>query len=595
MPVQLLAYVAFYERMGQFIPKWLALTASLGAAVYLVAVALRPRWLASARFGRAAAYAAETPKSALDWRWLVFGSTALLLALDGGGFTRGFFRQDDFAFMQDTHEPISFGSYLTLYESDHSCPIFRLEVWALARAAGNGATSGGLTALFNVASFSVYLCLLLSGCWLLVELGARRVSLALFCLVLWFWPSWGEYTAGFYSLSLRPQTMVLGFASAAMLLRALRTSRMCWVALSLVSACLAAGVDSSGIWVLPTLAGFAWAVSRAAHKRMLSAFAAGAICAFALTLLYHLVLTRHAFSARELVQNPSAFTFRDLLRHSLSPWLPVSVLSGLGGTILSVFTPPVIQILQMRPVDHWLSLPIRLIESLVCLGAIQLAWRLGRQLPTTERRVLAALSFPVIITVIMCLAARPSLQGTPGVYWSAKYTCLPYCWLAMAGTYLADRAFLFREAKQSRPLLCVLAITIFGGWMSVSYWYFEKAMPMHSPWMPGGRYHNVLLADLRRDDFERFDRDAARVAELTGMKTLSVPALRGAYWKCYPYLELGDGGVLGKNYQFQDLLSVAPSRGLRLVQAGDAEISQKMRRALDEVPEFGRLFISKEP
>ena len=209
----------------------------------------------------------------MEWLAVATGCGVLLAISDFHGFSIGFFRYDDFAFVQDARDGPDILEYLGLYHNDHALPLFRIEIMALVMLCGKAFSAFQLASLFNTLAALTFFGLLLSGCWLLSGLDVRRLGIACFCVVLWMWPSWGEFTSGFYTILIYPQTVVFGFISIGSVLHAIRTrSRGLWV-LALITSAAAPLVDVSGVWVFPILLAIVWAkrdeVARINYRRFL--------------------------------------------------------------------------------------------------------------------------------------------------------------------------------------------------------------------------------------------------------------------------------------------------------------------------------------
>jgi hypothetical protein len=589
-----LAVGALYGRVAHFGPRWAALTAAGLAAAIACLLLWRKRRPAPAG-ARLADYLTGRPSRFRDWILLGLGCIGLLLALDFDGFTRGFFRQDDFAFVQDARDG-TLGQQVRLYHNDHSLPLYRVEVWAMVQAAGPHASASDLAAVFNLVNFLTFLGVLLGGCWVLAELSARRATLAAFCLFAWFWPSWGEFTSGLYTISVYPQTLVCGFAAVALWLRGGRLASGFCLALSLLAAASGAALDIFGVWIFPALACFAWAASRRSAAKTPRGYLAGLAVVFVFAAAYHLVLAKHPLGGRELVQNPQAklLSYGAPQIAALLSWKTArGLIYGLGGTVLSTVTPPFLQILAPHLGRHpSYGALLGGADAIATFGAGWLLWNYGRRLPAANRPLFFALLWPAVLTVGMAVIARPMVAGQPGLLWPTKYLPLPYCWLVLTAVFLVDRLGFIDPPRSRRTLRWLGAAVSVGVWLSLSHWYLERSLALNYPWMPGGRYHNSQIAVIRRANFTAYENDVKRLASLAGTSQLALPIPTGGYWY-YGFLEEGSDPQYGSTYFFADLLSVAPDVPIKIIAQPVGSISAPTLAALRRLPELDGFFESK--
>ena len=594
MPLATLGPV--YQTFGQQLPWWLAATLAAAAALWRASGLLERA--STARIGSSAADVSSALVRPMagkrDWLILFLGCAVLLIVIDFFGFSRGFFRADDFAFIQDAREPQPFGRYLMMYHNDHSLPLYRLQVWVVLRVLGNAASADALAAAFNLVGFATYLALLLSGCWVLHELGSRRLVLAMFCVVVWTWPGWGEFTSGLYTITVYPQIGVLGFASIAYLLRAVRRRSCADVAWAIVATVLAAGLDVSGMWVFP--AGLLLAALLHAHspQRELRFFLAGALLAAIAAALFHLIGAPHEFAARELVQNPSGSTLRGSFVTTLvaNGWrIPLSLLGGIGGLIMSAFLPPLLELLADKiPAGSSAAFLIIILEIAVAAVALWIAILAARKLAARDRLILVALGSIVFVLLAMIVLARSQFVHLPFLLWPAKYKAVPYCCLVLTTCFVIDRACA-RSAgggwTYAKPLLFASAIAL---WLTLPQWFVEKAFAINVPWRTGGRYHNAWIAEARRHDFTALLSDARQLLRVTGRDELPLPKGFAGYDR-YPFLEVGHG-IYGACFLPGDLFGVGSdlSAKITLMPPSFAPPSD-IQAAPKQIPRMAPLFI----
>jgi hypothetical protein len=532
-----------------------------------------------------------------DWGWLTAGCGALLLLTDYRGFTHGFFRWDDFAFIQDARGTLPLPELLRMYHNDHSLPLFRLWVSGVVALMGPSATASQLASAFNLVNYLTCLAVLLAGASLLTACAVRRVAAICFCFFAWFWPGWGEFTTGFYTLIVYPQTFVCGALSIMMLLRFLRGRKTGWLLAGLFCVLLACGLDISGIWVFPAIGGFAWTVGGWRNRRV-HMLAPWLFLTFGLVAYYHIVWFHHPFAGREFVQNPRGQTVNHSLVCNLTThfWrLPFAMVSGVGGTLLSAITPGFLGMTAPQFYGNALRCaPIYAIEALALAGSVWTGWRNAHLLAPTDRRLLFALVLPVFVLIGMTCVARVQSLDLPGSLWPTKYFCVPQVWAVLAAVFLLDRTVLSTPARAQRAARWIAGAVIAGFWLLVSFWYLERALAIDAARIPAGRQGNTALAVRRRADFDVFQRDIETLARRIGRQQIDIPPPLGLYW-AHPCLEFGFDSVLGGTYLFTDLLSVAPSTGITLRERPRAEIPPVTLQAIEQIPTLKRVFDSTPP
>ena len=588
-----------YERFLGFLPGWTLLTSLVAVAAWLALRQFQPR-LEGPPVGWSNCWChfLHAPLNLRrDWSWLTAGCGVLLLLTDYHGFTQGFFRWDDFAFIQDARGNMPLPELLRMYHSDHSMPLFRLWVSGVVDLMGPSASASQLAGAFNLVNYLTCLGVLLAGACLLAECSVRRISAICYCLFAWFWPGWGEFTTGFFTLIVYPQTFVCGALSITTLLRYLRGGAIGWMLAGLFCALLACGLDISGIWVFPAIGGFTWAVGgwRSRRVRLLASWL---LLAFGLAAYYHLVWFHHPFEGREFVQNPRGQTVNHSLVSNLIThfWrIPLAVASGVGGTLLSTITPGFLGMTAPQFSGNTLRCaPVYATEALVLAGTAWVGWRNARRLVSTDRLLLLAFVLPVFIIIGMIGVARVHGLDLPGSLWPTKYFCLPQAWAVLAAVFLLDRTALSTPAAAQRTARWIAGAVIAGVWLVATFWYLERALAINAARIPAGRQGNTAVAERRRADFDTFQRDIEMLARRTGRNQIDVPPPLGFYW-AHPFLEFGFGPVLGGTYLFTDLLSVAPVTGITLRECPRAEVPPQTLKAIEEIPALQRVFDPTPP
>ena len=598
-PHPCLAMGAVYERLLHFMPYWAVVTVLLAVGAWLTLRRFEPDLTGSAgAWSDRIARALQAPlRLKHDWPWLAGGCVALLLVTDCQGFIHGFFRWDDFAYIQDVRENPPLLKLLGQYHNDHLQPLFRLWVAGLVAWAGPDATADGLARAFNTVNFLTCLGVLLGGAVLLAEVSARRITAVCFGLFAWIWPGWGEFTTGFYTLIVYPQTLVAGLISVLLMLQYLRSGSAGWLVAGITGALLAAGLDVSGLWVFLMIPGFVWARGgwpNPAARRLLPWLGAALIAA----ACYHLVWARHPLAGRELVQNPIA----QVLNHSLTdhlrnyPWrLSLMFLTGLGGTVLSSFMPGVAGRFAPQFSGRWLlSLPFYAAEIAAVAAIVWVGVRLARRLAAPDRRMLVAFALPGVVLTGMTALARVHTLAVPAMFWPTKYLCVPQVWWVLTAAFLLDRSALRTPGTARTAARWIAGGLVAGIWLLASNWYVERALAIAPGWRPAGRQGNTAAAIGRRAEFASLQQGFEELARRTGKKELEVPPPTGLFWVC-PQLEFGYDPVQGGTYLFTDLLSIAPASGLTLHERPLSAIPPATRQAIAEIPILRRAFATTPP
>jgi len=588
-----------YQRFFHFLPWWMLVTALTAVGTYLACRHFEPVLSGPNRSlgDRACRLLYEPLDLRHDWAWIVFACGLLLLSTDYYGFTQGFFRWDDFAFVQDARENLPLLKLVNMYHNDHSLPLFRLWVSGIVRLLGPTASATSLSQAFNIVNYLTCLGVLLGGVGVLAECKVRRATAIGFCVLAWSWPGWGEFTTGFYTLIVYPQTLAVGLFSIILALRYLRGGRVGWMIACCACALLASGLDVSGVWVVPAIGGFAWAMG-GWRNRFVRRMAPLLLFVFMIAACYHLIWFKHPFEGREFEQNPRGYAVSHNLLANLTTnfWkLPLAIGSGIAGTLTSEIMPGMLGMMAPRFYGNASrSALVYAVEALVLAFVARLVLRQGRRLSPEDRRFFTAIALPVLILISMTGIARVHGLNLPGSFWPSKYFCVPQVWAVLAAVFLMDRTALGSTEAAQRAARWIAVTTIAVIWMFWSHWCVERALAIHAARQPAGREGNLAVARLRRADFDSFQRGIAVLANRTGDKEIAVPPPDGIYW-ALPFLEFGYGPVTGGSYQFTDLLSVAPSLGVTLKECPLNQVPQKTLKTIEGIPLLKRVFDPEPP
>ncbi|HEY1793310.1 MAG TPA: hypothetical protein VGG34_10365 [Opitutaceae bacterium] len=522
--------------------------------------------------------------------------TALVVAVDGRGFVHGFFRQDDFSFLAVARSPKGLGEQMHLYHNDHLYPLYRLEVWALVRVAGAAATVRELSIVFNLANFLSCTGLLIAGCWMLHEIGASRMVAFLAALMIWMWPGWGEFTAGYYTLSAYVQVQALTFCAAASMLRGFRKGSNGWLASSLLLVTAAIGMNISGASSFACLFAIATAVLLGRPERRKKLYLVLLAAVFVAVCGLYLGVLKHAYSPRELVQNPTGQPAGpEMIQFALHHPIAVArtAVSAPGGLIMNGLTPTFLQILSDRgSLAPALRRSLVLMELLVAIAAaIYVGWRLSR-VPAQKRFLIVAMAACAGISLALVVVARTSYAiSTPATLWYPKYMLMPVCWLWMAIALFADSAY-FSVPGYLRAPGVLYAGAALGIWLTASYALWERTLiPGSVAYAPRGRWGNVENSLERRAHYEAVIGDLKAIAAAAGSSTVCLPdqALwRSDFYDQHSVLEWGsDWTPKGVTYLFWDLLAADPGVGIKGRWVSEAEMTPRLHAALSSCPWIG--------
>lgn len=553
----------FYRRLYGFLPVWLGFTLAFGLLVTLVHVTIRSR-LDALPAGRLS--------SVSGGLCLVLFCTVLVLGFDGAGITHGFFRQDDFSFLQVARESPDLGSQMLLRHNDHVYPLFRLQVWAVTRLAGPGAEPAELAAWFNGLTFATCLALLLSAGWLLHELGGSQLAVYLLVFGLWVWPGWGEFTSGYYTLAVYLQVQTMAAAAVAAALRSRVASA--WLAISLGFVGLALALNTSGALALVAAFAISFALPGYGGTPSVRRYRLALLGMLAAFCLVYLAVAQHAPSPRELVQNPSGTmlgaSIADRLRDHGIAILPAG-LAGLGGTTVNLVLPTFLQrSAQVVAADLPLRWSLFGLELAFTLVLVAVAWRTLRQLGSPDRRLVLALGVTASAALAMVIIARAHYVATvPVSLWHAKYLLMPTSWLWLIAVFMLDRC-----SATIPPVAPWLRRTAFlaaaaGLWFTVSVRQAEQALlPNTLAYSARGRWGNAENAKTRRAEHARLmqELDSLRSGNPAAEVLLPAPETwQAEFFRHYPALEWAtDFTPRGVTHLFADFPAAAPCLSLRI-------------------------------
>ncbi|HVZ65427.1 MAG TPA: hypothetical protein VG936_12715 [Lacunisphaera sp.] len=557
-----------YQRLYAFLPWW-----ALGSLV-LVGIALGSWRLLQPRLLPA------RPSIVTRGTGATFGALAALaifmvVACDGLALSQGFFRQDDFSFLQVTRETPAVSQQMLLVHNDHLCPLYRLEFAVLAGLAGPDASTATLAAWFRACTFATCVGLLLAGAWVLHESGSSRLGLLSFVYFLWLWPGWGEFTAGYFSCTNFLQILALGFCAAAAMLRGFNQGSAAWLALSLLLVAGAAGFDVSALNIFVTLgvlaAGRTWSMRGHAAPWW---YLLGLVALFGTALLFYFLIVRHAPTPREFVQNPHggalriSTLFANLRQHPLG--VVLTCLAAPGGLLLSLITPTFLQFVvvedRVGPMLFWGCFLASLVVLTAAVAGIA---KVARRLAGLDRQLFVAMTANALLSLGMVVAARVDVAlHVPVPLWPVRYLMVPVAWAMLAILLAADRLWFSHPSPSPRFPAWYGAAIVAGAWFVVSCWALEKSvLPQPLSYVARGRWGNLKSAQARAGQYAAVIADLTAISRQEGGGTIVLPEpdrWSAGFFARYSALEWGsDYTARGVTYLFWDLPSAAPNLNLR--------------------------------
>jgi len=289
-----------------------------------------------------------------------------------------------------------------------------------------------------------------------------------------------------------------------------------------------------------------------------------------LALVSYLLVFRHAYSARELVQNPSGQPAGPGmligLRHR-----PLGVLVGAiqaaGGLGLNLVLPTFLQF----DIDRVVASPL-LRDGLISLELVVLAgggWFAGgrlRRLAADDRRLILAVAACAAAGLSIVVVARTDYAlEVPAALWPSKYVVMPACWLWLGTALFWDRWRARSGSLDPPPYL--LAVVAAGIWMTGSYALWERVLlPESLAYAPRGRWGNEQNAEDRARHYGIVMADLSAIARETGSARVWLPRWSdwdAEFFRLHGVLEWGgDQRPHGVTYLFWDLLAASP--GLHL-------------------------------
>jgi len=578
-----------YARFWESLPSWSAWTlvfimAIAGSVLImqrseLVLNGVRDAWI-SAKPGT---------KGTLYVLWCLF----VPLLFDGSRFANGFVRQDDFSFLQVVRENDRLLPQLLLHHNDHALPLFRYQVWLIVKLAGPDIGAVGLAHWVNGLIFFSCTGLLLAGTWLLRELNCSALARFVFPFLLWLWPGWGEFTAGFFTYVIYVQVVACGTASAAAACRYFRNGSRAWGALSLLFIVLAVGINTSGYSAFAIAGVFCLCDFASQREARSLKFLGGLLVTFLLLQIFFYVAFSHPYSPRELVQNPTGKSLSSLdLPVNRTAFLPVvlALLSGLGGVILGYVAPIFLQFYNARLSPNMVfaltGLQLAVFVALTCWF-----WPSFKRLGAKDRILAVGLGICMLSTVGMLALARPHhLVATPIFLWHPKYLVFSISWLCLGGVFLADRCRLF-QSPRPRPVAtrCVFLLLV-GMWFTYSIWSCERALlPGPTAYIPRGRYGNEVTAKARFEQYQAVMKQLKALAEEQAAgRWVELPypeKWSEAFFKTYTLLEWGgDFTPRGVTHLFWDMPAADPHLNLSGRWVSLDSLDDRMRQRLMGVP-----------
>ena len=498
----------------------------------------------------------QVPKGRRQWCLIILGCLLIVLVFDLPGFVHGFFRLDDFEYLRVVRQENVFRQLL-LPHGGHSIPLFRGEIFALATV------SGPSSPLFNLVNLATCVAVLAAGCWLLAELGVGWLGLATFVCLNWFWPGWGEFTAGYYCMLGYVQGLALGFAAVAALLRAAATDSRRWLALAFVLTGAALGLGLASAWVFPALGVFAAAAlpTRADTASWLRPFVIGILILGLVFAAWNLAVFRHGGFLGSPVGGP--FNLVAILS---------SLESGVGGVMLFTLLP--VQAGSLNTLGLVYGLEI----TAIGLG-LWIAFRLAGRLGGTDRRLLSALTATLLVQIAMvAIARRPLLAG---FYWPPKWTAMAHCTFVMIVAFALDRRLRCSPDGGGPAWKWASVAFLLGIWAA-----FATPRLLDAMGAPVSRANNVRGAISRRADFGRLSASIERLALAMRQRPVVLPPCPADRFNgVFPRLE---------GYSLSQVACALPADLIRIAPQPRPPAPQ-MRAIIAAIPDLRRLYPEVTP
>jgi hypothetical protein len=498
----------------------------------------------------------QVPGGRRQWSLIILGCLLVVLAFDLSGFVHGFFRLDDFEYLRVVRQENIFRQLL-LPHGGHSIPLFRGEIFALA------SVSSPSPPLFNLVNLTTCAALLAAGCWLLAELGVGWLGLVAFVCLNWFWPGWGEFTAGYYCMLGYIQGLTLGFAALAALLRAAATDSRRWLALAFVLTGAALGLGLTSAWVFPALGVFVAAVlpARAVAVSWSRPFVIGILMLGLAFAAWNLAVFRHGGFL-----GPSDGGPLNLVT------ILSSLESGVGGVMLFTFLPVQAGSLNTFGLVYGLEI------AAIGLG-IWIAFRLAARLGRADRRLLSALTATLLVQIAMvAIARRPLLAG---FYWPPKWTAMAHCTFVMIVAFALDRRLRCSPDGGGPAWNWAAAAFLLGVWAA-----FATPRLLDAMGAPVSRANNVRDAISRRADFGRLSASIERLALVMRQRPVVLPpCLPDRFNRVFPRLE---------GYSLSQIACALPADLIQIApQSGPP--SAPLRVFIADIPDLRQLYPDAVP
>lgn len=345
---------------------------------------------------------------------------ALALLQDAPSLPGGYFESDDFSLLNDNRR-LSWSQLVTATHNDHVLALFRLEL-RLAHA-----LFGVWAPAYNAAALLTFALLLWSGALLLMESGARRLSVLLFVLLCGLWTAWGAFTTGYYVLQVYMQIAICGALALCGWARWRRTKAAGGLWLAAGCTVVSAWLNVSGFYVACALAacaaieahvsGARWSVLQSVRRQRLP------LLVLAVGLAVALVFTAYAYAAPENTGLLSGTS-----RGHTAGTFTVQLVSYLGTLLLSLYV----------PLPHHLArlglLAPAIVAGLTLFAAA--AWTAYRWLDPPRRSLLLGSSLAALGVGAMTCLGRPAFEFD--MIWPAKYTGPGFFWACLALAMVAD-------------------------------------------------------------------------------------------------------------------------------------------------------------
>ena len=454
---------------------------------------------------------------------------------------RGYFRFDDFAFLH-ANGGLPLGELLLLPHNEHVLPIWRLEVAALDALFGIHPLGW---IVFGLAMFALVLFLVQR---LLLAWGVSPMPRAAAVVIVGGWTQWGEVLAGYFTLVLWIQLMVLAATAILIQRRVVVAQPRLRDSLAFTTiVVIAPGFGEAALWVpmavlivaaLDVAADVAsGSTVRAAWRRQRWPLGAAAASVAAGTLFFLWALTR---DGANVLRSSAAATA-----------VPLSERATLAIKFLADVTLAPWRVIDSAPLPTPIAAALR--ATVIAATIAVLGVTLWRSAPPL-RRAATGCALIIGLHALLVTVGRPFAATA----WPAKHIGVPLIFFAMLVAIALQAALDRTGTARFTPRTFVLCAALY-----LSAQLASETFAMRRGW-PDGRREEWVLAERRRAAIALL-RDSV-VAPMVAAGIHDIPDLPAtALTRASSQLEQYDLSVY-------DRFILAPFPGVRIVRSADEPV-----------------------